>query len=147
MANSCTLGVQRRAYLRHKRFAQAGVVALIGSIFLTSAWVALFTTGRVTLGGVPYTVFVRFWQDQIARDAYFDGNSIVLHDRLGYLGIEYEIKQYYRSRISDPVALDQHIHQILYDRTRYLGEDYTVEQGTLMLKSGRAVKIVACPNC
>lgn len=114
-----------------------------------SAWVVLFTTGAITLGGVPYSVLMKFWQDTEARDAYFSGDGHALHDRLGDMGIEYEIKKHYRSQISDPVELDQHIHQILFDRTGYIGENYTVNaQRKLVLKDvGRAIEIESCPNC
>ncbi|MEO1591604.1 MAG: hypothetical protein AAFU71_09960 [Cyanobacteria bacterium J06632_22] len=138
MANLCTLGEQRRTYLLYKRWSQAGVWTLVGSIFVASVWVSLFATGRVTLGGVPYVSWMRLWQDHTAREAYWGGDRPVLYERLDDLGIAYELKQYYRDRISDPVELDQHIHQILYDRTQYVGNDYTVEAGRLTLKTRRA---------
>jgi hypothetical protein len=121
----------------------------VSLVTIASLWIALFVTGAVTLGGVPYEVLMKFWQDPEAREAYFSGNGQVLHDRLGDLGIEYEIKRYYRSRIRDPIKLDQHIHQILYDRTGYVGAAYTVNaKGTLILRDiGEAVEIENCPNC
>ncbi|MEL6249262.1 MAG: hypothetical protein AAFN18_23325 [Cyanobacteria bacterium J06554_6] len=139
--------LQARRRQGKQRTAQIMIGLAGGAIATLTTWVVLFATGTVTLGGVPYSVLMKFWQDAEARDAYFSGDSRELHDRLGRLGIEYEIKEYYRDRISDPVKLDQHIHQILYDRTRYLGENYTVKGGKLVLKTGRSGEIESCPNC
>jgi len=78
---------------------------------------------------------MQFLQDDVARSAYFSGNNVALHDRLGEMGIEEAMKDYYRPQIPDEVVLDQHIHQILYDRTDYVGEAYQVNgQGVLVLK-------------
>ena len=64
------------------------------------------------------------------------------------LGVEYDIKAYYRDRIQDPVKLDQHIHQILFDRTGYVGESYTVKGRTLVLKDpSKAEELRNCPSC
>ncbi|MEO0989159.1 MAG: hypothetical protein AAFY20_27005, partial [Cyanobacteria bacterium J06639_14] len=64
------------------------------------------------------------------------------------LGIEREIKDYYRSRIQDPVELDRHIHQVLFDRTGYVGENYVLQGRKLVLKDpGIAEDIRSCPNC
>ncbi|HEY9764187.1 MAG TPA: hypothetical protein V6D07_16780 [Trichocoleus sp.] len=105
------------------------VVALLGVSSLGIAWVMLFMTNVVTLGGVPYSVLMKFWQDPIARNAYFSGNGQLLHDRMSALGIEASIKAYYRPKIKDEAKLDQHIHQVLYDRTGYVGEAYKISSG------------------
>lgn len=67
------------------------------------------------------------------------GDNKQLHSRLEILGIEEEIKDYYRPQITDEVQLDQYIHQLLYDRTGYVGYNYRVNsQGILILrKSGK----------
>jgi L-lactate utilization protein LutC len=76
-----------------------------------------------------------FLSDDAARNAYLAGEPAALHDRLEVMGIEEQIKEYYRPQISDEAKLDQHIHQILYDRTGYVGAQYEVNpEGVLVLK-------------
>lgn len=99
-------------------------------------WVVLLTTGDLTIGGVPAPIIVSFLQDEVARDAYFQGDGKKLHARLEEMGVEEKIKAYYRRQIPDETQLDQHIHQILYDRTGYVGDAYRVNsQGILVLKN------------
>ena len=122
--------------------ATGGVISAIG------IWVLLFTAGVVTLGGVPYQVLMKVWQDETARSALLSGEGTALHNQMSDLGIEREIKDHYRTRIQDPVELDRHIHQILFDRTGYVGENYVVNGGKLILKDPRiAEEIRSCPNC
>lgn len=124
------------------------VVALLATITAITTGVVLLTTGAITLGGVPYSVLMKVWQDPAARSALLGGDERELHDVMGSLGIEYEIKEYYRDRIKDPVKLDQHIHQILFDRTGYVGEAYTVKGRTLVLKDpAKLDQLQNCPNC
>lgn len=93
----------------------------------------LVLTNIIFLGGLPFSVMARIWQDPVARSAYFDDRSAVLHDRIEVLGIEAELKAYYRDRISDPAQLDQQVQQILYDRTGYVGRFYRVNpQGQIV---------------
>lgn len=81
------------------------------------------------------SIIREFLADEKARDAYFAGNKKALHDRLEQMGIEEDIKAYYRPQIPDEAKLDQHIHQILYERTGYVGRSYKVNsQGVLILK-------------
>ena len=124
------------------------LVAVFGTIMAAGTWVILFTTEVITLGGVPYSVLMKVWQDPTARAALLGSDETELHDLMGTLGIEYDIKEYYRDRIQDPVKLDQHIHQILFDRTGYVGEAYTVRGRTLVLKDpGKIEELRNCPNC
>ncbi|MBD1870368.1 hypothetical protein H6F88_18270 [Oculatella sp. FACHB-28] len=108
--------------------------AYLAGVFVVGVVVILFVQGRLVIGGVPSGIIMEFLQDDLARSAYFSGNSTALHDRLDEIGIEEAMKDYYRPQISDEVVLDQHIHQILYDRTGYVGEDYQVNGGVLVLK-------------
>jgi hypothetical protein len=109
--------------------------AYLASVFVIGVVVILFLQGRLVIGGVPSGIIMQFLQDDVARSAYFSGNNVALHDRLGEMGIEEAMKDYYRPQIPDEVVLDQHIHQILYDRTDYVGEAYQVNgQGVLVLK-------------
>ncbi|MCY7282554.1 MAG: hypothetical protein LH679_03755, partial [Cyanobacteria bacterium CAN_BIN43] len=87
------------------------------------------------IGGVPSSVILTFLQDKPALTAYFQGDKQALHDRLNEIGIEEQVKAFYRPQIPDEVKLDQYIHQIFYNRTGYVGKEYQVnEQGTLTLK-------------
>nr|WP_290222013.1 hypothetical protein [Trichocoleus desertorum] len=113
------------------------IVALAGSgILLSLGLLVVLVVGEyVTIGGVPFSVIVSFLQDETARTAYFEGNSTRVHDRLSEMGVEEQMKSFYRSRIADEVKLDQHIHQVLYERTGYVGTAYRVNaQGTLILR-------------
>jgi hypothetical protein len=105
------------------------VASLLG---LSILW---FFSGNLLIGGVPSSIILTFLQDQPSRDAYFRGDRQALHDRLSDLGIEEQIKAYYRPQIPDEVQLDLYIHQLLYNRTGYVGEAYRVtDQGTLILR-------------
>jgi hypothetical protein len=105
------------------------VASLLG---LSILW---FFSGNLLIGGVPSSIILTFLQDQPSRDAYFRGDRQALHDRLSDLGIEAQIKAYYRPQIPDEVQLDLYIHQLLYNRTGYVGESYRVtDQGTLILR-------------
>ncbi|HAA27500.1 MAG TPA: hypothetical protein DCE56_07220 [Cyanobacteria bacterium UBA8553] len=109
---------------------------LLSAILLVGIWVVLFTGGYVTLGGVPAPIIMKFLSDETAREAYFQGDRTKLHNRLDDMGIEDDIKAYYRPQIPDEAQLDQYIHQIFYERTGYVGEGYRVNsQGVLVLKS------------
>lgn len=131
-----------------KTLGNAVIVTMFGSILAIGTWVVLFTSGAITLGGVPYSVIMKVWQNPAARSAVLGGKETELHNLMGMMGIEYEIKEYYRDRIPDPVKLDQHIHQVLFDRTGYVGDAYTVKGRTLVLKDpATAEKLRSCPNC
>jgi len=90
---------------------------------------------QLVISGVPCSIILAFLQDKTARRAYFRQDGKALHDRLYTMGIEEQIKDFYRSRISDEVELDRYIHQLLYDRTGYVGRDYHVNiEDILVLK-------------
>lgn len=76
-----------------------------------------------------------FLGDKTALIAYLKGDKRGLHDRLQAMGVEEEIKAFYRPKIRDEVKLDQYIHQIFYENAGYVGDGYYVNsQGTLTLK-------------
>lgn len=107
--------------------------SILLSIFLGAV---LLSSGRMTVGGVPLSIVMSFLSDEAARNAYLAGEPAALHDRLEVMGIEEQIKEYYRPQISDEEKLDQYIHQILYERTGYVGAQYEVNsQGVLVLKN------------
>jgi hypothetical protein len=99
-------------------------------------WFVILTQGQLTIGGVPAPIVVNFVQDETARNAYFDGDKQKLHDRLQEMGVEEQIKAFYRPQFNgDEVKLDQHIHQLLYNRTGYVGKAYRVNRhGVLVLR-------------
>ena len=108
---------------------------LLSVILLISIWGVLFTGGYVTLGGVPAPIIMKFLGDETAREAYFQGDRKKLHNRLNDMGVEEDIKAYYRPQIPDEAQLDQYIHQLFYERTGYVGDGYRVNsQGILVLK-------------
>jgi hypothetical protein len=102
----------------------------------------MFLNGVVTLGGVPASIVGKFFQDPTAVGAFFSRDKKQLHQRLQELGIEEEIKAYYRPQIPDEVKLDQYIHQILYNWTGYVGNNYQINpQGVLILKKSGAFRL------
>jgi len=120
--------------MKQRSPAQTITIAIYGLFtFLTGLLLILFFSGHLVIRGVPSSVIVRFLEDDIARTAYLGGDNRLLHDRLSALGVEEEIKNFYRPQIANEVLLDQYIHQILYDRTGYVGQAYRVnEEGRLV---------------
>jgi hypothetical protein len=97
-------------------------------------------SGQLLISGVPCSIIFTFLRDRVARRAYFRQDGKTLHDRLYDLGIEEQIKDFYRPQIFDEAELDRYIHQILYDRTGYIGRDYRANaQGLLVLKRDQAL--------
>ena len=95
----------------------------------------LLMSPSLTIQGVPMSIIGKFLMDGPARDAYWSGDGKALHDRLDDLGIEAEMKAFYRPQIPDEVQLDQHVHQIFYETTGYVGQAYKLDgQGNLVLK-------------
>lgn len=92
-----------------------------------ATWTTLFVNEQVTLGGVPYRIVHKFWQDKAARDAYFAGDRQALHDELSTLGVEDDIKDFYRDRFDSEYKLDRYIHQLMFNQTGYVGEAYEVD--------------------
>ena len=91
-----------------------------------------------TVQGVPVSVVLKFVGDKPAREAYFSGQSFLLHERLQELEIEEEVKAFYRPQFEDEKELDWYIHQIFYDRTGYIGKAYKVGPGRqLILKTSK----------
>ena len=143
-----TLQSVRARQQSRKQLTRVVLLAAGGVISAISLWVVLFTAEVVTLGGVPYQVLMKVWQDETARSALLSGEGTALHNQMSDLGIEREIKDYYRTRIQDPVELDRHIHQILFDRTGYVGANYVANGRKLVLKDPRiAEELRNCPNC
>ena len=126
----------RRKSFSFKRFLVT--ISIWGVLGAGGVWLTLFLTEVVTLGGVPYSVLLKFWQDEVATSSYFQKNPHKLHQRLRSMGIEAEMKDYYREEIPNEADLDRHIHQILYDRTGYIGQAYRVNsEGILVLKGSQ----------
>jgi hypothetical protein len=102
------------------------VVIYLATIFALGAIGISFFSGNLVIGGVPSSIILQFLQDEVARNAYFSGDATKLHDRMDEMGIEEQIKAYYRPQIPNEDQLDRYIHQILYDRTGYVGVAYRV---------------------
>lgn len=79
------------------------------------------------IGGVPLPIVINFLKDDTARNAYFQGDKKLLHNRLDEMGVERQIKDFYRAQIGSEQELDRHIHQIFYDNTGYVGQAYQVD--------------------
>lgn len=139
-ANASFPSLQRQK-LAQKSATGLVVLLLIVLPVLVSIQMSLklsIANGQLVIGGIPFTVLSTFLQDDMARNAYLDRDRRQLHDRLQALGVEEQIKAFYRSQFPDETQLDQHIHQIFYDRTGYVGLNYQVNsEGVLVLKPGR----------
>jgi hypothetical protein len=123
--------------LQSARLWRPGLLLLLVGLGVGGAiWTSLFVNERVTLAGVPYEVVNKFWQDEPARAAYFGGDRLALHDRLQTLGVEEDIKAFYRDRFDNEYELDRHIHQLMFNQTGYVGEAYDVnDSGQLSSRS------------
>lgn len=112
-----------------RRLWRRSAIAIAFGLGITGSMAAnLFVQEKITIGGVPYRVVSKFWQDPPARAAYFSADKQALHSRLKVLGIEEDIKNFYRDRFDTEYELDRHIHQIMFDRTGYVGEAYEVNE-------------------
>jgi hypothetical protein len=95
-------------------------------------WIAYPT---LTYKGVPVRILMDFVGDSAARIAYFDGDKRGLHNRLKALGVEEQIKDFYRPQFKDEQELDRYIHQLMYDNTGYIGAAYIVDgEGQLVVQ-------------
>jgi hypothetical protein len=110
-------------------FGGAAISLLVAGLGL---WIAYPT---LTYKGVPVRIVVHFLEDPAARKAYFARNKRGLHDRLKELGVEEQIKDFYRPQFQDEQELDRYIHQLMYDNTGYVGAAYVVDgQGQLRIQ-------------
>jgi hypothetical protein len=129
-----------RTALKHlprslRRVLEGGLILVFFGRLVTRGLRFSIHSGQLIISGVPCSIIFTFLRDRIARRAYFRQDGKALHDRLYDLGIEEQIKDFYRPQIRDEVELDRYIHQILYDRTGYIGRDYRANaQGILGLK-------------
>ncbi len=127
--------VRQHRTIQKKRFrwsyvAAGGAISLL--VAALGLWMAYPT---LTYKGVPVRILVHFLEDAQARSAYFARNKKGLHDRLKVLGIEEQIKDFYRPQFKDERALDLHIHQLLFNNTGYIGAAYAVDMdGQLIAK-------------
>ncbi|HEY9846488.1 MAG TPA: hypothetical protein V6D03_09845, partial [Candidatus Caenarcaniphilales bacterium] len=119
-----------------RQLARLIYLASLGAVGIGVLW---FNYEQLTLRGVPVPIIISFLNDETARSAYFQGNSKQLHDRLEQMGVEAQVKAFYRPQFSDEAKLDQYIHQLLYDQTGYVGDAYRVNsQGILIPKYSAA---------
>jgi hypothetical protein len=119
-----------------KRRDAKGLLYLVALVAVLGG--ALWFTEFGTIKGVPVAVVLQFLRDDTARNAYFSGDKQQLHDRLDHMGIEEEVKAFYRPQIQDEAKLDQYIHQLLYNITGYVGIGYKADaKGVLSPKKVR----------
>ncbi len=99
-----------------------------GAVSLLVAGVGLWIAyPTLTYKGVPVRILVHFLEDAEARRDYFAGKKTALHARLKLLGVEEQIKDFYRPQFKNEQELDLYIHQLLYDNTGYVGAAYRVD--------------------
>jgi hypothetical protein len=127
--------VRQHRTIQKKRFRWSSVAAggalglLIAGLGL---WIAYPT---LTYKGVPVRIIVQFLEDEQARSAYFSSEKTALHGRLKALGVEEQVKDFYRPQFQDEQALDLYIHQLLYNNTGYVGKAYAISaEGQLIPK-------------
>lgn len=109
------------------------LLKLVAGLTAITVLTAVFWGPSLTIQGVPVSIILKFLQDEQAREAYFSGHKQDLHTRLQELGVEEEIKRFYRPQIPDEIKLDQHIHQIFYDTTGYVGKAYRVNAQDMLV--------------
>ncbi len=119
---------------RPKRLSWPLLILLGGALSLGIVGVGIFIFSPIlTYKGVPLKILLKFIADEPSREAYFSDNRVALHNRLQALGVEEEIKAFYRPQFSNEQDLDQYIHQLMYDNTGYVGKAYVVDgQGNLV---------------
>jgi hypothetical protein len=127
--------VRQHSTIQKKRFRWS-YVATGGALGLLVVGLGLWIAYPIlTYKGVPVRILVHFLEDAQARRAYFAGQKTALHGRLKALGVEEQIKDFYRPQFQDEQALDLHIHQLLYNNTGYVGAAYLVDaEGQLIPK-------------
>ncbi|MBF2074467.1 MAG: hypothetical protein IGS50_11995 [Synechococcales cyanobacterium C42_A2020_086] len=124
-----------RRVLKHRRNKRIRSAVSLTGLALLGSLAALFFSGHLVIGGIPASILMMFLQDEIARDAFLQGDRQGLHARLSEMGVEEMMKDYYRPRIADEAELDRYVHQLFYDRTGYVGEAYRVSpNGKLVRK-------------
>lgn len=124
----------RKSKLAVSIYLAITIPAMLGVLLLLGGQLQI-NLNRLVLGGVPLPIVIDFLKDDTARNAYFQSDKNLLHYRLSQMGIEEQIKDFYRSQIDSEQELDRHIHQIFYDNTGYVGEAYRVNaEGSLKLK-------------
>ncbi len=98
------------------------------TVLVTGWW--LFPT--LTVWQVPLPIVAKFISSPPAIKAFLNQNPQALHFYLQEMGVEEEIKAFYRPQIQDEHALDQYIHQVFYELSGYVGKAYSVNaQGIL----------------
>jgi len=95
----------------------------------------LLLSNTLTIGGVPSSIIFKFLSNSEAVAVFFSHDKQRLHDQLQKIGIEEDIKDYYRAEIVDEIELDRYIHQLFYNLTGYIGFNYDLDsQKKLVLK-------------
>ncbi len=85
-----------------------------------------------TISGVPASILLKTLEDEKVRDALLNKQKTALHNRLKQMGVEEEIKAFYRPKIQDEAELDRYIHQIFYNNVGYVGDAYYVDRAGIL---------------
>jgi hypothetical protein len=128
--------VRQHSTIQKKRLKWPYVLAGGTAIGLLAAGMGLWLAyPTLTYKGVPVRILMDFVGDSAARRAYFGGDKRGLHNRLKALGVEEQIKDFYRPQFKDEQELDRYIHQLMYDNTGYIGAAYMVDgEGQLVVQ-------------
>jgi hypothetical protein len=120
-----------------KKHRKTGLISISLSLALAviGGWLWLSNKGT-TIRGVPASILFKTLEDEVVRDALLNKQKTALHNRLKQMGVEEEIKAFYRTKIQDEEELDRYIHQIFYNNVGYVGDAYYPDQaGILQYKS------------
>jgi hypothetical protein len=121
---------RRRRYL-----TGLGVGLVVGLLTLFATGILGIKHNTLTVREVPWPILQSALTDSGVRRALWKRNNYELHNRLDKLGVEEEIKAFYRPQIQDEALLDQYIHQIFYNVSGYVGVAYRVNgDGVLVPK-------------
>jgi len=105
-----------------------------------SVLILLFFNGIFTIAGIPASILVKFLRNPPALSAFFTANRQKFHDQLQKIGIEDDVKDFYRNDISDEIELDRYIHQLFFNLTGYVGYNYDLSGGKILTLKQSAQK-------
>jgi hypothetical protein len=106
-------------------------ISLSLTLVVTGGWLWL-SNKATTIRGVPASILLKTLEDGAIRDALLNKQKTALHNRLKQMGVEEEIKAFYRPRIQDEAELDRYIHQIFYNNVGYVGDAYYADQAGIL---------------
>jgi hypothetical protein len=100
----------------------------------------------ISVSGVPLPLVMRSMLDHQTRRAYLQGDGDLLYTRLKEMGVEAEIREYYRQYIPNERELDQYVNQLMYDNTGYVNDDFEVDRNGQLIPKGKELEAVNIPD-